>query len=150
MNGAAYNGSCLCGSIAYEFDGEPGPFGLCHCKSCQKASGSAFAANFPVERSTFRFTAGEERLRRFESSPGKFRCFCPDCGSPILAYFGENPSTYRVRLGSLDSVIDARPRCHFFTSEQASWLGIADSLLQFESWPDREVLELRGSRQRGD
>jgi hypothetical protein len=65
-----HKGSCLCGRIQYEIDGELGDFGYCHCRSCRKASGSAHAANAPADRATFRLVGGADTLREYESSPG--------------------------------------------------------------------------------
>ena len=64
-------GSCLCGAIRYEVSGAIGPMVYCHCSMCRKASGSSFATNAPVDAAGFRFTAGEDRLGRYESSPGR-------------------------------------------------------------------------------
>src|SRR6476646_10590210 len=105
-----HGGSCLCRSVKYEIDGELGEFGYCHCTSCRKASGSAHAANAPVARAAFRLLSGAERLREFESSPGKRRVFCSRCGSPIYAYLTERPELIRIRLGSLDTPFAKRPR----------------------------------------
>lgn len=58
-----HKGSCLCGAVAYEIDGELGPIVYCHCSRCRKASGSAFAAVSPVAAADFRIVKGEECLR---------------------------------------------------------------------------------------
>src|SRR3954466_5912877 len=96
-------GSCLCGNVRYEIDGEIGDFGYCHCTSCRKASGTAHAANAPVERAAFTLVSGQDTLREFESTPGKLRAFCSRCGSPIYAYLATSPDSIRIRLGSLDT-----------------------------------------------
>lgn len=143
-----YEGSCLCRGIAYVIDGELGDFGYCHCTSCRKASGTAHAANAPVERALFRLTRGAELLREFESSPGKFRSFCSRCGSPLYAYLSVSPEQIRVRLGSLDTPFTKQPKAHTWVSDKAPWEPIDDGgLPQFERWADRAVLLQRGSRQ---
>ncbi len=142
-----HRGSCLCGAIRYEIDIELGEFGYCHCRSCQKASGTAHAANAPVDRAHFKLVAGAGALKEFESSPGKFRCFCAECGSPIYAYLKATPNVLRIRLGSLDTQFDKLPRAHTWVSERASWAPIADDVPQFERWAPTEVLQQRGSRQ---
>jgi hypothetical protein len=142
-----HRGSCLCGDVTYEVDGELGDFGYCHCKSCQKASGSAHAANCPVRRSDFRVLSGAERLREFESSPGKLRVFCSRCGSPIYAYLAHDTVTVRIRLGSLDTPFEKQPRAHTWVSERAAWAPIADGVPQFPTWAPKAVLEQKGSRQ---
>jgi hypothetical protein len=142
-----YNGSCLCGGITYEIDSELGDFGYCHCTSCRKASGSAHAANVPVDRAAFRMLQGAALLREFESSPGKFRTFCSRCGSPLYAYLTASPQLIRVRLGSLDTPFTKQPKAHTFVSDKAPWEPIEDGLPQFPEWAPREVLLQRGSRQ---
>jgi hypothetical protein len=142
-----HRGSCLCGRVRYELSRELGEFGYCHCTSCRKASGSAHAANAPVERDAFTLTAGDDVLREFESSPGKFRAFCSACGSPIYARLTASPDTLRIRLGSLDTPFSKQPRAHTWVSDKASWEPIDDGLPQFAEWASRDVLEQRGTRQ---
>jgi len=142
-----HRGSCLCGDVEYEVDGELGDFGYCHCTSCQKASGSAHAANCPVSHGDFRLVSGWHVLREFESSPGKFRVFCSRCGSPIYAYLASNAEVIRIRLGSLDTPFEKQPRAHTFVSERAPWAPIGDDAPQFPTWAPKEVLEQKGSRQ---
>ena len=142
-----HRGSCLCGDVKYEIAGELGEFGYCHCKSCQKASGSAHAANAPVSRDDFHVMSGAASLREFESSPGKIRAFCSRCGSPIYAYLRATMNVLRIRLGSLDTTFERRPRAHTFVSERASWAPIEDDVPQFPTWAPKDVLEQKGSRQ---
>ncbi|MGB3288971.1 MAG: GFA family protein [Burkholderiaceae bacterium] len=126
-----HKGSCLCRQIQYELTAEPGDFGYCHCVSCRKASGSAHAANAPISRANFHQLSGAEALREFESSPGMFRAFCSNCGSPIYAYRAENPDYLGIRLGSLDTPFAKQPLGHKFTAEKAMWEPIDDDLPQF-------------------
>jgi hypothetical protein len=142
-----HKGSCLCGDIRYELDAELGEFGYCHCRDCQKASGSAHAANAPVDRRDFRLVAGADALKQFESSPGKFRAFCSRCGSPIYAYLTATPDVLRLRLGSLDTPFDKQPRAHTWVCQKAPWAPISDALPQFQKWASKDVLHQRGSRQ---
>jgi Tropinone reductase 1 len=144
------NGSCLCGRVRYKIDGELGDFGYCHCASCRKASGSAHAANAPVDRARFTLVSGAGVLCEFESSPGKLRAFCSACGSPIYAYLVASKNVLRIRLGSLDSTFDKRPRAHTWVSDKASWETIADGLPQFATWAAPQVLEQRGTKTTGD
>ena len=142
-----HRGSCLCGNIRYELDAELGEFGYCHCRTCQKASGSAHAANAPIDRADFRLTSGADSLKEFESSTGKIRSFCSRCGSPIYAYLIATPQVLRIRLGTLDTPFTRQPRAHTWTREKATWAPISDDLPQFDRWADKQVLDQRGSRQ---
>lgn len=144
-----HRGSCLCGRVRYEIAGELGEFGYCHCTSCRKASGSAHAANAPVERARFTLVAGDDVLREHESSPGKRRAFCAGCGSPIYAYLVATPDRLRIRLGSLDTPFAKQPRAHTWVSDGAAWAPIDDGLPRFATWADPTILDQRGTRQDG-
>src|SRR5579863_10047195 len=79
---ADLNGGRLCGRVRYTVTGEPAFSGLCHCRNCQRYTGSAFEpfVAMPTESVS---TTGE--LKTFEHAGGSgrpvHRCFCPNCGS---------------------------------------------------------------------
>ena len=142
-----HEGSCLCGGITYRIDGELSDFGYCHCRSCRKASGTAYAANSGVDRANVSLSDSRSYLREYESSPGMIRTFCSNCGSPIFAYRTVSPGIIRIRLGTLDTPIDKRAKAHTFVSHKASWDNIEGELPQFDEWPPRDVLVQKGSKQ---
>jgi hypothetical protein len=142
-----HKGSCLCQSIQYELSAELGDFGYCHCKSCRKASGSAHAANAPIDRQNFRLLSGIDSLREFESSPGKFRAFCSRCGSPIYAYVAKTRDVLRLRLGSLDTPFGKTVKAHTFVADKADWDRIEGAVPQFAAWAPKSVLDQRGTLQ---
>jgi hypothetical protein len=124
-------GACLCGAVRYEVDGPLAPIQLCHCSQCRRASGAAFAANMPVRAAHFRVVAGAERLKAYESSPGKQRLFCEACGSPIISRSVAAPGWVRVRAGTLDEPAPTRPAFHFHVASKASWWPIEGELPQY-------------------
>jgi hypothetical protein len=86
-------------------------------------------------------------LREYESSPGKFRAFCSNCGSPLYAYLAETSDVVRIRLGTLDSPFTKQAKAHTFVGEKASWEVIYGDIPQFEEWASRDVLVQSGSKQ---
>ena len=126
-----HTGSCLCGAVRFEIDGPLAGIELCHCSQCRRASGSAFAANLPVDAANFRLVGGEAQLRAYESSPGKERVFCGACGSPVISRLTADPSQVRVRAGLLDAPVAARPVFHFLTDSKADWWTIEGDLPQY-------------------
>jgi len=124
-------GGCLCGGVRFRIHGKLGPAGFCHCKQCQRASGSAFAANAPVRTRYLELSSGSDLLKEYESSPGKFRAFCGRCGSPIYSRRDSEPELRRIRLGSLDSDPERRPLGHVWVRSKAPWYSIGDSLPQY-------------------
>jgi hypothetical protein len=143
-----HKGSCLCRSIRYELSADLGDFGYCHCKSCRKASGSAHAANAPIDRAHFHWVGASETLREYESSPGKFRAFCSRCGSPIYAYVAATRDVLRLRLGSLDTPFAKHVKAHTFVAEKAEWDRIEGQAPQFPAWAPPAVLDQRGTLRR--
>ena len=125
-------GRCLCGQIEYQIDGEVGPIEYCHCSYCRRASGSAFAANATILSASFTLRSGKGMLREFESTPGKLRSFCSNCGSPIYARRSGAPDFLRIRVGTLSSDPISRPSGHFDVESKAPWFTIADELPQFD------------------
>ncbi len=113
-------GSCLCRRVAYEADADVDRLIHCHCQTCRKAHGSAMSSIAAVPRESFRWIRGEATLKSFESSPGKLRWFCTECGSHVMAERLGHP-TVMLRLGCLDTPIDVARQCHIWRSDAASW-----------------------------
>lgn len=116
-----HKGSCLCGAVRYEVDGEIGPIAMCHCRNCRKASGTAFNAAAEVAMKDFRLLSGDDALAGYDSSPGIHRMFCGRCGSPIYSRRDAMPDAIRLRVGTLDTPLDTRPVAQTFVSEKAEW-----------------------------
>jgi len=114
-------GSCLCGSVAFEATALSSPIGHCHCTTCRKAHGAAFATTARVERADFKWIRGAEHLRSFDSSPGKRRHFCGQCGTHLMAEWIDQPAVI-LRLGALDTDPQARPVVHIWVSDAVPWL----------------------------
>ncbi|EAQ67641.1 hypothetical protein MED121_16979 [Marinomonas sp. MED121] len=119
-------GSCLCGNVTYEISGEVGDIVHCHCVTCRKAHGAAFSSVASVPLANFRLSGAGE-LSQFESSPGKVRHFCANCGTQIYAKRG-GAQHIILRLGSLDDDISSKEINHIWTSQKASWYEINSQL----------------------
>lgn len=127
-------GSCLCGAIRYEVDAFAGPIGHCHCHTCRKAHAAAFASTARVARGHFRWLGGQETLRSFESSPGKLRHFCGNCGSHLMAEWLTQPQII-VRVATLDDDPGLRPVAHIWTSHDVPWLAYDGQIATFTEAP---------------
>lgn len=136
-----FNGRCLCGTVCFEIQGGLGPFAYCHCTSCRRASGSAFAANAPVPVGDLKWTAGRESIREYESSPGKFRAFCRHCGAPVYARLVAQPYWVSIRLGLIDADPGHRARAHFNVASKAPWFTVTDDLPQYPGDTETDVRE---------
>ena len=120
-------GSCLCGRVKYEADCESQPYGHCHCQTCRKAHSAAFSTVMGVPRDCFSWVLGEDQLSGFESSPGKTRYFCKNCGSQLIAS-REDADYVLLRGGSIDTELAEKPQAHFWCSDGANWYDPRDKL----------------------
>jgi len=136
-----YQGSCLCGGIRYEIQGEICDVLNCHCSDCRKSHGAAFRTRGSVDSGDFTFLDGAILLRRYEHKPGEFRSFCSVCGSNIATFFRDPSSRIGLALGTLDTVFDERAEFHVFTSDKADWHEITDNLPQFAELPPNSTCE---------
>lgn len=138
-------GRCLCGAVRFQFARAIGPFELCHCSRCRKASGSAFAAALGVLRNDFELLQGGDLIESYEAPilerPPAYRvCFCRRCGSPVPDAFGAS-SLMEVPAGLIDDDPQLRPDKHIFVDRNPAWFPIRDGLPQL----DRHALAtLRG------
>ena len=96
-----YVGSCLCGAVTYQIDGPIGDIIQCHCQKCRKANGTAYATNAPIAKADFKLTSGQDVVKKYASSAGTERCFCGNCGSPLVSIKADTPEFYRLRIGTL-------------------------------------------------
>ncbi|QDK98960.1 GFA family protein [Acinetobacter tandoii] len=135
MSQQYYAGSCLCGVIRYEVHGEIGDVVQCHCQLCRKANGTAFATNAPTKKSDFQLVQGEQFLKSYQSTATTQRCFCSECGSPILSIKADTPEYYRLRIGTLDTPLVQKPTMHIFVDSKAEWDVICDQLPQYPERP---------------
>ena len=123
-------GNCYCGAVKYEIKGKLLMFANCHCPDCRKFSGSTYSSVIVTEADGFKITAGEDHLVPFQSSPGKYRCFCKTCGCHLFSRVDHRPGMVFVRAGSLGDDPGIKPQAHFWTSAKAPWHEICDSIPQ--------------------
>jgi hypothetical protein len=130
-----YRGSCLCGAVTFQVEGELGDAYYCHCSRCRKASGSAFASNARIAPEQFKLLTGHDVLRSYyNQATGLTRKFCGECGSPIVSERTE-PRMLAIRLGTLDTSIGKGPQGHIFVGSKANWHQITDDLPQYQERP---------------
>lgn len=129
-------GSCLCGTVRFAVD-EVRDMAHCHCSMCRKHHGASFATMARVPTGAFRWSAGEEAIRHYESSPGFRRSFCGACGSSLP---DRSPSGgWFVPAGLFTEDPGVRPVVHIFRASRAPWHTIADDLPGFDEWPPRRA-----------
>lgn len=134
------HGSCLCGGVRYDYEGDLSELGLgaitvCHCASCRKAQGGSGVVAAPVATAQLRWSGDRALVAEYESSPGKKRAFCRNCGTPLYSRRDDMPQVLRLRMGSIDTPLAAAPVAHIFATALPPWAALDDA------WPRYPGLE---------
>ncbi len=132
---AQHSGSCLCGMVNFEVEGEFERFYLCHCQYCQKDTGSAHAANLFSSSAKLKWVSGEGKLTRFDL-PGTrhSKCFCSVCGSALPSVQMDG-ALLVVPAGSLNTRLALKPDAHIFASSRAPWDRDLETVPAVERFP---------------
>src|SRR5215467_13974700 len=95
------HGGCLCGQVRYSANIEPAFVAVCHCRNCQKASGTAFAVIAVVPKQALSVRGALKTFNdRGDSGRALDRRFCPECGSPILYEAEARPDASLIMAGT--------------------------------------------------
>ena len=134
-------GGCDCGAVRYRMTSEPLFVHCCHCRWCQRESGSAFALNAMIEAERVVLTRGEPEKVDTPSNSGKgqkiFRC--PGCRIAVWSnYAGAGEAVRFVRVGTLDNPDLLPPDIHIFTSTKQPWVVIPPAMPAVPEYYDRE------------
>ncbi len=124
-------GSCLCGDVAFEVEGEMREIMACHCTQCRKTSGHFWAAtSAPHDKITLREDRG---LKWFRSSEWAQRGFCQSCGSSVF-WKMDDREDMSIAAGSLDDATGLKTKKHICMATKGEYYEIADGLPQEEKW----------------
>jgi len=122
-----WTGGCLCGALRYEAAVTESENWYCHCRMCQKATGSVVSTSAVIKKSQLRMLKGTATF--YQSSAGFERGFCANCGSPMFFRpIGED--WIAILTGTLDDPEVAPPDGHYGVESRISWLKIVDDLKQ--------------------
>ena len=127
-------GSCLCGCVTYEIDGEIHNARYCHCTNCRKFSGTAYAAWGLARTDRFVVTSSPDNVTKYDSGGG-LRVFCTTCGSPLWYEPNGLPQFRGIPLGAIDDRAVASPTMHVWTQSKVEWASIGDGLPQHPTHP---------------
>ena len=122
-----HKGSCLCGAVRFEVEGDLHPPDACHCRQCRKQSGHYWVStDVPRDALTI---FGSDHLGWFQSSDRVRRGFCKTCGAslfwdPLKADF------MGVAMGAFDGLTGTQTAIHIFVAEKGDYYDICDGLPQ--------------------
>jgi hypothetical protein len=129
-------GRCLCGAVTFTVKAAPVGTGQCHCKDCQRASGTGHMSLAFFKREDIEIR-GETRsfAARADSGNTNTRHFCPACGGRL---FGENSARaglMGIAVGAIDDNSWYRPQRVVYVKDRPAWDVTDTGVPNFEMMP---------------
>lgn len=137
-------GSCACGEVRYRLARPPFAVHCCHCRSCQRETGSAFVINGLVESALVEVLRGtpETVLTPSDSGKGQTIVRCPACKVALWSHYaGMDEKACFVRVGTLDDPDAHPPQVHIFGRSKQPWVNLAGGAPVFDIFYSRENLD---------
>jgi len=134
-------GGCDCRAIRYRLESPPLFVHCCHCRWCQRESGSAFALNAMIESDRLRLLAGVPELVDTPSASGKGQRIarCPQCRIALWSHYaGAGAIVSFVRVGTLDEPDRLPPDIHIFTASKQPWVLLPPDTPAMPEYYDRQ------------
>lgn len=118
-----FSGGCACGAIRYECSARPLRMVNCHCRDCQRASGSGYSATVVMAAASVRVLRGESQRHQTVAASGHRvqREFCSVCGTPLFASSAANPEFLGVKAASLDDSSWFAPEADVWVESAQPW-----------------------------
>jgi hypothetical protein len=129
-------GGCQCGQVRYRITVEPLMLVACHCKECQRQSGSAFGMSLFVPAAGFELQGTLKMFERQSDKGRPLRCFfCPECGTRIYHEPSYGAAMRNVKAGTLDDTSWLAPKMHFWTQSKQPWAVIPEGAVTHPTQP---------------
>lgn len=136
-------GGCDCRAVRYELVSAPIFVHCCHCRWCQRETGSAFVLNAMIEADRVELLAGDVEVVITPSNSGKGQKIarCPHCRVALWSnYAGSGDRIRFVRIGTLDEPDRLPPDVHIFTMSKQPWVILPPGVPAFAEFYVREQL----------
>ncbi len=129
-------GGCLCGAIRYQVSGEPAMVAACHCKSCQKQTGTAYSVLLGVPADSVKIQGTPKTYTESGTSGMPVdRKFCGDCGSPILSDAKAFDGLLFIKGGTLDDTSGISVGAEIWCDSKAEWSALDSEVPKFPANP---------------
>ncbi|MBR0556041.1 GFA family protein [Ciceribacter sp. L1K23] len=135
-------GGCFCGKVRYRLKAAPMFVNCCHCRDCQRQSGSAFVVNGMIEAEEVELLSGEPEPVSMRTDSGHphdiFRC--RECRSAVWSDYGRRGWMLFIRLATLDDPGRFPPDAHIFTCSRLPWVNLDGGAPAFDIYYEMEKL----------
>jgi hypothetical protein len=139
---ADLEGGCACGVVRYRLGSPPMFVHCCHCRDCQRLTGSAFVLNALIEADRVALLAGHLEPIAAPTPSGKPREIyrCPSCRVAVWSTYGGVQKLRFVRIGTLDDPAALTPDVHIYARSKLPWVTLPENVPAFDSYYDSRKL----------
>lgn len=143
-------GGCACGTVRYRLNSAPMFVNCCHCRDCQRQTGSAFVINALIETDRIVLLAGAAEPVPVPTDSGRPHDVhrCPACRTALWSDYGHRVGLRFLRVGTLDNPAALPPDAHIFTRSKLPWIGLPDNVPAFDVYYDMKSLWPKESLER--
>jgi len=122
---ADLKGSCRCGKVSFSSSAEPVFVGVCHCRTCQKSTGTAYATVVAVPAASVTVHGDTKRFNDMgDSGQATHRDFCPECGSTVTQSADALAGITMIPAGTLDDPGSLTPAMQIYCDSALPWAKI--------------------------
>lgn len=132
-----FEGGCTCRHLRYRMESEPLIVHCCHCRWCQRETGTSFALNALLESARLKVLEGEPEFVHTPSESGKGQrvARCPHCKVAVWSHYaGSGDVVSCVRVGTLDHPDRFPPSVHIYTESKQPWVVLDSDVPSFEQY----------------
>jgi hypothetical protein len=135
-------GGCACGAVRYRLGSAPMFVHCCHCRDCQRQTGSAFVINALIETNRIALLAGDPEPVAVPTDSGRPHTIyrCPACRIALWSDYGGRPALRFVRVGTLDDPAALSPDVHIYTRSKLPWIELPKTVPAFDVYYDTQAL----------
>jgi hypothetical protein len=146
-----FEGGCTCRHVRYRLTSRPMFVHCCHCRWCQRETGSAFVLNAMIEADRVEPLSGEVDVVDTPSNSGRGQKIsrCPKCHVAVWSnYAGAGPAIRFVRVGTLDEPDRLPPDIHIFTESKQPWVVLPSGVPAMPEYYDPRQMWPKASQDR--
>ena len=144
-------GGCACRTVRYRMTRRPMIVHCCHCRWCQRETGSAFVLNALVEATNVIVDGATPEVIPTPSESGKGQKIsrCPTCHVALYSNYALSSDGVRfVRVGTLDDSHALAPDVHIYIESKVPWVVLPPGVPAFQKFYSPKETWSEDARQR--
>ncbi|MGB3722758.1 MAG: GFA family protein [Pacificimonas sp.] len=117
---------CACGQVTAKVSGEPYAVVMCHCRACQRRSGSPYGVSAYFLRDQVELSGTTKAFVRPGASGTDLQnYFCPDCGTTVYWLTELHADGMGIAYGLFEDATLSAPGRSVWETSRHDWVPVA-------------------------